>query len=316
MKNLTLSILILVFSISAQAGEKIDKSLAVAATADVSIEDIHAQIEILSWNKAMVKVTGNISSRASGYKFEKSGNNVVFEVKYDDHTGWRDSDKLKDPSKLKFYVPVKSRLETSNVSGDITVTGIEGGTSIESVSGNINAEKLKHRISLETVNGSITTKNLEGKIEIETVNGNITDKNSSGELELEAVQGDISSDSRCTSIEIEIVNGNLDLQLDKIDELSIESVNGKVSAAMHLNKKGEVSVSNVNGNIELLFNKNVSADFELAAFVGGSIVNKLTADQAEKKKFQPGRSLSFSKDGGSGRVEVNTVSGKVQVGPR
>lgn len=316
MKLLTLSILLFAFPGLLDAGELIDKTLDVSATADITIEDTHSAIEIHGWDKNSMKVTGEISDQAKGYTFEKQGNHMVFEVQYGGKMGWSERFRGKDNSSLKFYVPVKSRMNVSNVNGEIDVTGIEGGTSVESVNGNINVEKLKQRISLETINGNITTKNIDGKVNIETINGNVKDRGSSGDLSISTVQGNITSNSRYTSVEIEIVNGNLELQLDKIDELNIESVNGKVDASMHLNKRGEVSVSNVNGSIDLRFNKDVSADFQLEAFVGGAIVNKLTNDKADKRKFGLGSSMHFSKNGGSGRVSVNTVSGKVRISAR
>ena len=316
MKLLTFSILIIAVPGLLDAGELIDKTLDVSATPNITIEDPHSRIEIHGWDKNRVKVTGEISAQAKGYTFEKQGNNVVFEVEYKGKMGWSERFKGKDTSKLKFYVPVKSRMDVSNIRGDINVTGIEGGTSVESVNGSISVEKLKQRINLETINGSITTKNIDGKVNIETINGNVNDKGSAGQLSISTVQGNITSHSRYSSVEIEVVNGNLDLQLDKIDELDIESVNGNIEASIDLNRKGEVSVSNVNGRINLQFNKDVSAEFQLEAFVGGAIVNNLTKDKAEKQKFGPGSSMNFSKDGGSGRVSVNTVSGKVKISAR
>lgn len=313
MKNIILLVLLFAFSSTLNAGEQIYKTLDVSATVDIKIEDPNSRIEVIAWNKRKVKVSGKISDRAKGYTFEKHGNNVIFTVEYKGKEDWRDKLAGKDNSKLKFHVPAKARLQVSNVNGYIEVIGIEGGTSIESINGDIAAEKLKQRISLETINGSITTDNIHGKISIETINGSVKDNHSSGELSISSVQGDISSDSHYSNVEIEIVNGDLDLDMDEIDELSIDSVNGKIAASLHLNKKGEVSVSNVNGSINLAFNKDVSADFQIDAFVGGHIINKLTSDQAEKQKFGPGRSMHFSKDGGSARVSVNTVSGKVKI---
>lgn len=316
MKNIQLLILLLAFSVSAQAGEKVDKTLDVSATADITIEDPNSRIEIHAWDKNKVKVTGEISDQADSYTFEKHGDNVSFEVEYKDKKSWSEKFKGKDSSKLNFYVPVKSRVKLSNVNGDLDVSGIQGGTSVESVNGNITAEKLQQRITLETINGNIVTNEIEGKINMETINGNVTDKDSSGTLKVSTVQGNIKSTSRYSIVEIEIVNGGLELQLDKIDELNIDSVNGKVDAAMDLNSKGEVSVSNVNGSIDLKFNQDVSADFQVDVAVSGAIVNKLTSDKAEKQEYGPGSNLHFSKNGGSARVDVSTVSGKVQISAR
>jgi DUF4097 and DUF4098 domain-containing protein YvlB len=316
MKNILAFILISGFSLSLQAGEHIDKTLDVSATPDISIEDPNGRIEVHVWNKNKVKVSGQLSAQAKGYTFEKQGDNVVFEVDYEGKMGWLKKIKVKDESKLEFYVPRKSRIEVSIVNGAIDVAGVEGGAIIESINGNIAVKNLKRKISLETINGSITTNNIEGKVNIETINGSVIDSQSSGELRASSVQGSITSDSRYNNVEIEIVNGDVNLNLDKVDELNIDSVNGKVLASMLLNKKGDVSVSNVNGSVTLQFNKDVSAEFQIDAFVGGKIVNELSDDQADKQKYGPGRDLHFSKNGGSGRVNINTVSGKIKLSVR
>jgi DUF4097 and DUF4098 domain-containing protein YvlB len=299
MKNTLTFILLLAFSSSPAAGELIDRTLDVSASPDISIEDPNGRIEVHAWDKNTVKVSGELSAQALGYTFEKRGDNVDFEVDYESKTNWMEKNKAKDGSELKFYVPRKSRVEVSNINGAIDVIDVEGGTSVESINGDIVVKKLKQKINLETINGSISTNNIDGRVNIETINGNVKDKKSSGQLSISTVQGSITSTSRYTSIEIEIVNGDIDLNLDKIDELSIDSVNG-----------------NVNGSVILEFNKNVSADFRVDAFVGGTIVNKLSNATADKQKFGLGSSLHFSKNGGSARVSVNTVNGKIQLDSR
>ncbi len=316
MKTLTMLCLILAFPTSIEAGERIDQTLDVSKTAHISIEDPNSRIEIHAWNKNKVKVSGELSKQAKNYRFERQGGNVIFDVEYADKMSWRKKSSGQDISRLKFYVPIESRLAISNVNGDIDVTGVEGGASVESVNGNIAVKKLKQRISLETINGSITVDSVAGKLSIETINGNVNDSGSSGELNVSTVQGKVTVKSRYSSVAVEVVNGNLELQLEKIDELTIESVNGKVDVAMDLNSEGEVSVSNVNGSIDLRFNKDVSADFEIETFVGGTIVNGLTVDKADKQKFGPGSSLQFSKNGGSAQVSVNSVSGTVRIETR
>ena len=317
MKTSTLLIVLLVLlPTSVYAGEKIELSLEVAADANINIEDPQSRIEIVGWKKNSVKVVGEISDKASDYSFEKSGNGAIFEVEYANGEAFDRKLGLEQHSQLKFYVPLNSQLQVSNINGEIQVSDIKGGTSLETINASISVEKLSGRISVETINGDIRAKDNQGRINIETINGKFMDEGSSGELDLSTVQGNVNVSADYKQLEIEVVNGDLDLELAKVDELNIDSVNGKIRAMLSLNRQGDLSVSNVNGQIELLFDKNISAEFEIDSFVGGSIVNKLSEDKALKKKFGPGRNLSFSLRDGSGQVEVNTVGGKIKLGHR
>ncbi len=316
MKNMILAVTLTAVSLTTYAGTKIDQVLDVSKTADVSIHDQHGNIKVKAWDKGKVKVSGELSRRARDFTFESHGNTVTFDVIYDDKWDWNRKSANEDNSNLVFYVPRGSELQVNSITGDISVTGVEAGANIETVNGAITAEKLKDRVRLQSVNGNISAANNQGKIDIETVNGAVSDKGSSGTLRLRTVQGNVTCKSTYLDVAVEIVNGNLLLDLDKIDELVVESVNGRVDVALDLNRKGDVSVSGVNGTINLDFNKAVDAEFEIDTAVGGSITNKLTDDQAEKQKFLPGSSLGFSTGDGSGDVEVTTVNGNVKVGYR
>ncbi|NKB37342.1 MAG: hypothetical protein GKR93_09260 [Gammaproteobacteria bacterium] len=313
MKKILFTLLIVSLSSFLHADEKVNLSLEVAENANINIQDPHSQIEILSWEKNSMQISGEISDEASDFSFEKSGNGAIFEVEYANQKNWKEILDAGSRSRLRIYVPINSFVEVSNITGAIKVSGVKGGTSVESISASVLIEQLADRIGVETINGNIESNNNHGRLDIETVNGNFTDQSSSGELKVSTVQGNINSTSKFAMVEVEVVNGNLDLQLDKVDELAIDSVNGRVSASMSLNKKGDVTISNVNGKINLVFNKDVSAEFEIQTYVGGTIVNKLTEDKAKKEEFGPGRSLSFTTADGSAQVEVSTVGGKVSL---
>jgi len=57
----------------------------------------------------------------------------------------------------------------------------------------------------------------------------------------------------------------------------------------------------------------VSARFDLQGHAGGRIVNKISDAKEQRAKYGPRRWLEFSHNGGNGRVDVSTVSGRIKV---
>jgi hypothetical protein len=60
----------------------------------------------------------------------------------------------------------------------------------------------------------------------------------------------------------------------------------------------------------------VSARFDIEGHAGGGISNDLSADKMQKAKYGPNRWLKFSLNGGSAKVNVSTVSGRVGLGKK
>ena len=80
---------------------------------------------------------------------------------------------------------------------------------------------------------------------------------------------------------------------------------------------GNVELSNVSGYTELLVSPDISARFDLNTAVGGDIDNDLTDHKpVQENRFINSRELQFTLNGGSGTVDISTVSGDILLGKR
>jgi DUF4097 and DUF4098 domain-containing protein YvlB len=306
-------ITLLVSSVSAFAGESVDKILDANQNSYVRIEHINGKAKISAWDRAEVKVTGTLGDKTDKFIFERDGNDVVIKVKVKKHRGWGNwgSD---DGDNLSIFVPTNSKINYSSVNADVEVSGIKGGADVETVNGEIDVKKLAGRIRLEAVNGQINASELEGDVQIETVNGDIRSRSSQGRDDrYSSVNGDINVQSQSEQLQVETVNGDVELSLGSVRQLNLETVNGSLEAKMNLQKNGEVTASSVGGSVELYFQDDVSARFDIQAHAGGSITNKLSEHKVQKDKYGPSRWLEFSLNGGSAKVNVSTVSGEVKL---
>jgi DUF4097 and DUF4098 domain-containing protein YvlB len=187
---------------------------------------------------------------------------------------------------------------------------------VEIVNGPIEANNLRGRINIETVNGSIDTGNLDGRISLSTVNGRIRDRESSGErVSYNNVNGSIISNSRSQRVDAETVSGSIELDLAGIEDLETSSVSARVIVSLELLEGGRVDMSNVSGYTELLVNRDISARFEINTAVGGDIDNDLSDHQpVQENRFINSSELQFSLNGGTGSVEISSVSGGILIG--
>lgn len=316
MKKLLIFAGFLCLSWTALADEKINRSLDVSKTPYVQIEHVNGSAKVIAWDKSEVKVTGTLGDRTEKFIFEKDDNEVLIKVKVENNRGWNNwgSDNGDD---LEIFVPRQSKVYYSAVNADVELVQVRGGARVETVNGSIDAKELAGRIRLESVNGRITAGSLEGDVKISTVNGTIDSRSSKGkEDSYESVNGNIDVVSESGDINVETVNGDIELELGKVNQLNMDTVNGSIDAKLELAENGEIEASSVGGSINLYLQSDVSARFDIEGHAGGNITNKLSDDKMQKAKYGPNRWLKFSLNGGSAKVNVSTVSGRVRLGKK
>ena len=219
-----------------------------------------------------------------------------------------------DGSRLTIYMPKSSELEFAGVNVTVSAKELAAGADIDTVNGDITVQDISGNMSFETVNGDVNAIDLNGDIRFETVNGEINDKNSQGTLRFTAVNGDIKSKTKAEDVRLENVNGNIDFAFDAIKKLRINTVNGE--AEVHINKLltgANVRFESVSGDAEFYFPADVSAQFEIEAHANGKIVNELSDDKAIKAKYGPSSDLEFSINGGDADIEMDTISGRIEL---
>lgn len=316
MKKLLMFAGFLCLSWSVFAEEKVDRSLDTSDNPYVQIEHVNGSAKVIAWDKSEVKVAGTLSDRTEKFIFEKDGNEVLIKVNIKNSHGWNGwgSD---DGDELEIFIPRQSKVFYNAVNADVEVEKVRGGARVETVNGSIDVNELAGRIRLESVNGRITANSLEGDVKISTVNGTIDSRSSKGKEDTyESVNGDIDVTSESGDINVETVNGDIELDLGSVNQLDLDTVNGSIKAKLDLENNGEIDASSVGGSIYLYLQSDVSARFDIEGHAGGNISNNLSDDKMQKAKYGPSRWLKFSLNGGSAKVNVSTVSGRIKLGKK
>lgn len=296
----------------AVAGEKIDETINVPVNKRIFIDNQRGDVRVEGWDKAELKISGELDDKAQGYRLEIEGDRIEFIVKMPRTTssGWSRN----DGSNLTIFMPKTSELELSGVNVNVIASNLSMGSDIDVVNGDITLSAISGDISVETVNGDVDAVGLSGDIRYETVNGEINDKDSKGTLRFTAVNGDIKSKTQAQDVRLENVNGDIDFAFDAIKRLRINTVNGE--AEVHINRlldNADVRFESVSGDAEFYFPADVSAEFEIEAHANGKIINQLSADKVNKAKYGPASELEFSINGGNADIEMDTISGRIEL---
>ena len=293
------------------AGEQVDETMKVRGDISVEVEHQSGDIKIKGWDRDEIRVQGELNERAEKLIFKEHKGRVLIKVVTPKRKNWNSSS---DGDDLDIRVPINSFVRYSGVNADADISDLKKGLQAKTVNGKVDARDIIGRIALESVNGDIDARDLNGDISLETVNGRIRDRMSSGsELFLGSVNGDIESQGDIKDISVETVNGGIELELGEVDKIKMSTVNGTIEVSMHLMNRGRVEGSTVSGEIELKLQKDVSAKFDIQAHAGGRIVNRLSEHKVEKAKYGPGRWLEFELGNGKGRVDLSTVSGRIEL---
>ncbi|MCE9685560.1 DUF4097 family beta strand repeat-containing protein [Shewanella sp. AS16] len=291
------------------AAQQVERQLSVQDSPKLSVKVQRGQVQILSWDKQEISVSGTLDEQSEGLVFEQQGNSITLEDKLPRNAQGHG----KKGSALTIKVPRELNLTAEGVSADYRLSTLTGELNVALVSGNLSAERLDGHSRLRTVSGDIKSQALAGKSLLDTVSGEIIDDASTGEISYRLVSGDLDAKSDASHIDIEQVSGELRGQFPKIERLTLKSVSGD----SQLSLPAEIlsaSLESVSGDLSLNFSGQTNLSFVIDGGPGGKIVNELSQDKPVKKKYSPRAELKFQTGKGRGEMHVSTISGLVKLG--
>lgn len=223
----------------ASADTKIEATRSVSGQGEVEIVENLGTITVRGWERNSIHVSGNLIEGIDELLITQEGNRTVIRV---NHTQKRD---LRDIT-LNIEIPSANDLTVNGGIANISVNGIKGTQTLRSISGWITTEiagenifikggtgKIKvtgtgHAapLSLSTISGNIVVNNITGKLMVTSITGDVDiNKAVISQAEMTTTNGHISLDGRLTedgNITVKTINGDIEIKLDKPDNLAIE----------------------------------------------------------------------------------------------
>ena len=274
------------------AQQQITKRANVAADVTIEVSNVQGSVRITAWDKNEVELVAQLESDKDELEFEATPRKVSIEVDRPNSRYGRDQ----EDANLTLRVPQGARLIVDTVSADITVAGVRGEQDLESVSGTVGTEAYDAPVKTSAVSGDVTVTGTGGKAAVKT-------ENVSGTATITGVRG---------SFEGEVVSGEIHATIAAADHIDVDSVSGDITINAELAPTARVDMQSVSGTITLRIKPPVNADFDIESF-SGDIKNCFGPKSRSTSKFTPGSELSFTQGKGGARVELQTLSGEIDV---
>ncbi|NND44942.1 MAG: DUF4097 family beta strand repeat protein [Xanthomonadales bacterium] len=269
--------------------EDLDITRSVKPDATITVINVAGEIEISTWDRDEVQLTGHTGSNA---KLEVTGNehNLRFEVRQ------LKSRNRSDESELYLVVPVGASLVAESVSADITITGSRG-----------------EQVSAESVSGDVEVLAEAGRVELSSVSGDIVFNGSATRSSGETVSGDIEFHGISGEVSINTVSGDARLEAGRVAVGKFETVSGSLELAMAVEDSGRLTVESMSGDVSLALPSGQAAEFRAQSF-SGDIRSRF--GRVERGDFGPGSHLKHIEGGGGASIRVESFSGDISIGHR
>lgn len=282
-------------ALPAAAQTKVDEKRPAAKDAVVEIENLAGSVKVIAWKNAEVHVTGTLGAGIEALRF--TGGPERLRIAPELEEGLRSYGRHGKEARadLEVRVPEASRVRAEGVSSSVQAEGLEGQLEVETVSGAITVKGGTATLELQAVNGAVEIDSAARRVEASSVNGTVTIRSAGGEVEASSVSGSV-----------DVVGGSY-------ARVEMEAVSGSLRFAGALAPNASLDLQTVSGGVEVELPAETGAAVSISTF-SGDIRTDFEAPAPEKtSRYTPEKELRFKIGNGGARIEIETLSGSVDV---
>jgi len=281
---------------------RVDEKRKAAKDATVEIENLVGSIKIVAWSNPEVQVTGSLGPDIESLDFSGGPERLQISPEpssdWSGSHGWGGSHKSRATSArsdLEVHVPEGSRVRVDGYASSVQAEGLNGRLEVETVDGSITVSGGKAELELESVNGAVSVDSAAQRVEAQSVNGKVLLKIAGGEIEASSV------------------SGGVELSGGSFTRISVESVSGSVRFAGALESRGSLRLQTVSGGARVELPASQGADVSVSTFSGRIDADFGAPSPVKTSRYAPGKELRFTIGAGGARIEIETLSGSVDI---
>lgn len=232
-------------------------------------------------------------------EIDHRGDRAIVETRYPDQQGQgRNRQPYSVSVNYNIVAPAGTRMNVTNVSGDVSLKGMKGDLSVDVVSGDIQISQSSRLTSVKSISGTTT----------------ITDVDADGNLTFGGVSGDVNLQRiKARRLSVNLVSGDIMATDVTADAVELKSMSGSVGYSGPIAKSGRYELQAHSGDINLTIQGNVGFDLRAETF-SGSI--RTDAGVSIKETSRSRQALRGTVGDGSAVVVATTFSGNVIVSRR
>ena len=202
-------------------------------------------------------------------------------------------------------VPATATVDVKSISGNVTVTGVQGVVHAETVSGTVRTSATP-KLTAKTVSGDLelVSAPADADLTATTISGNIRAKG-----------------LRIRTLDLGSVSGDLVVTDIACDRLGVKSISGSVEFAGTLAKGGRYEINSHSGSIRLALAGNTGFELNANSFSGSirsdfPVTLGATTARNDRRRPGPGRATQAVFGDGSATLNIRTFSGDIVISKR
>jgi DUF4097 and DUF4098 domain-containing protein YvlB len=203
--------------------------------------------------------------------------------------------------------PRDTELDANVASGGITVDNLRGPVKINSASGYVHVYRAERDVQMTVASGSVDCSKIGGFLRVTSASGEISISDVKGEVKASAASGSIRVNQPDDRVEVSSASGAIDIT-GAHNDLKVHAVSGSINVSGDPSANRLWEIKTVSGSVDMRVPPSASFLFTAEA-TSGDIRTNIPVILEEQGKH----SLRAHVGSSSGRVEVHTVSGGVNV---
>jgi DUF4097 and DUF4098 domain-containing protein YvlB len=207
----------------------------------------------------------------------------------------------------KIEVPHDTDVDASVASGGMTIDNVRGPVKASSASGYLHVYGVERDTQLSVASGSIEVRNIGGFLHANSASGEVTLANVKGDVSTRAASGSIRVSNPGGRVEASSASGSIEVTGARND-VKVSAISGSVNVSGDPSASRFWELKSISGSVDIHVPPN--AGFLLTAeTTSGSIRTNIPVVLEEQGKHSLRAHIGTS----SGRIEVHTVSGGVEI---
>ena len=203
--------------------------------------------------------------------------------------------------------PRDTELDANVASGGITVDNVRGPVKINSASGYVHVYRAERDVQMAVASGSVDCSKIGGFLRVTSASGDISISDVKGEVKASAASGSIRVNQPDDRVEVSSASGAIDIT-GAHNDLKVHAISGSINVSGDPSAKRLWEIKTVSGSVDMRVPPSASFLFTAEA-TSGDIRTNIPVILEEQGKH----SLRAHVGSSSGRIEVHTVSGGVNV---
>jgi DUF4097 and DUF4098 domain-containing protein YvlB len=207
----------------------------------------------------------------------------------------------------KIEVPRDTDIDAGVASGGITVDNVRGPVKISSASGYVHVYGVEHDTILSAASGEVEAKGIGGILHVNSASGDIKLTDVKGDLKASAASGSIQISNPGDRVDVSSASGSIEVS-GATSDIKVHAISGSINVTGDPSASRYWDLKSVSGSVDIHVPPSASFLFT-AETTSGDIRTNIPVILEEQGKH----SLRAHIGSSSGRIEVHTVSGGVDV---